>query len=188
MLCYRKLSEYSKQGFNIAFIGSNVTAQTACAEYLKRTYHFKRLNMEDMLNRFLKTQFGLRKSQKLSWFQKMEYYDALYRVNPEIFSKYTLLRMEESVADTVIWNVRYISEMKALQEADFIICRVTHNSRRTDIGKYVKTAAEGSVSLALQYDKSFATRYNADYSVNWESKATTSTTIDPFLERIGYKI
>lgn len=161
---------------------------TACAEYLRIYHDFKRLNMETALKLFHKRSYWFKNKHQIKWFDLQAMYDAIYKVDPEIFINYTLGRLAHSKADHVIWNVRYINEMKALQEAGFVICRVTHNVRRTDIGKYAKNAADGSIPLALQYDKTFAIRHKVDYSVNWTDKASTGTILTPFLESIGYKI
>lgn len=166
----------------------NHTAQIACAEYLRRSRGFKRLNMDEALKRFLKTSYWYKEKQNISWKTKLEFYDAVYRVDPNIFIKYVEGIMNKSFVDTVIYDVRYLNEMEALQKMGFIICRVTTNVKELQAGKYVKSAAPGSVVLSLTYDKRFSVNYNANYSVNWTSKATTAALMDAFLERIGFKL
>jgi hypothetical protein len=69
----------------------------------------------------------------------------------------------------------------------FIICRVTTPVKELQVGKYVKSAAVGSVGLSIAYDKRFSINNNANFVVNWTSKGTTGTIIDAFLDRIGYQ-
>jgi hypothetical protein len=183
----RKLQANSKQGYNIAFIGLNHTAQIACAEYLKRTHAFKRINMDDALKKFLKTSYWYKVKQNMDWKTKLEFYDAVYKVDSDIFIKYIEGRMALTSVDTVIYDVRYLNEMKALQDMGFIICRVTTPVKELQVGKYVKSAAVGSVGLSIAYDKRFSINNNANFVVNWTSKGTTGTIIEAFLDRIGYQ-
>lgn len=181
------MAEYSKQGINIAFIGTRHEAQVACAEYLRKTYNFKRLNMEKPLDRFLRTAYWYKVKQNANWGKKIDFYDAIYKVDPEIFIKYSMGVMKISEADTVIWNVRYINEMKALQDIGFKICRINIPNRRVQINKYSRKAATGSVPVALQFDSNFSINHNTDYSVTWSKMNDTGPIMESFLERIGYK-
>ncbi len=143
--------------------------------------------MDAALKQFLRTSTAFKKMENVPFDKMLAYYDAIYGVDNEIFIKYVRGVMDMSIADTVIPNVRYLNEMKALQDMGFIICRVTHTARRVNIERYAKTAHEGSIPVALEYDKSFAVRHNAEYSINWTSKGSVGTIIEPLLERIGYK-
>lgn len=166
----------------------NHTAQTACAQYLKITRHFKRMDMDEALKRFLKTCYWYEDYKKLAWKKKIEFYDTIYKTDPEIFIKYTAGKVKLTRKDTVIFDVRYVNELNALKEMGFIICRVTTNAKQVQPGKYIRTAAPGNVGLSLMYDKRFSLNHPANYSLNWTSKATTGALIDAFLERIGYKL
>ena len=179
---------YSAQGFNIAFIGLNRGAQTACAQYLKRTHGFKRLDMDDALKQFIKTSYWYKTYQNLPQKLRQGFYDSIYRVDPDIFLRYTQRRMRLSSADTVIYDVRYLNELRGLQEMNFIVCRVTTPVKHLQAGRYVKGAEDGTVALSLAYDKRFAVNYNVEHSVNWTSKGTTGAIMDEFLDRIGYKL
>ncbi len=159
----------------------------ACAQYLKLTYKFKRLDMEKPLNQFLRTSYWFKVKQNVTWGKKIDFYDAIYKVDPEIFIKYVDGVMKISKLDTVIWNVRYINEMKALQDMGFKIVRVNVPNRRTQIHKYSRKAAEGSVPVALQFDRNFSTNYNTDYSITWSKYGDTRGIIDSLLERLDYK-
>ena len=161
---------------------------TSCAQYLAYKHRFKRLNMDDALKRFLRTSYWYKFMENVSFNKSMAFYDAIYKVDNEIFIKYIEGRLNLTEVDVVIPSVRYINEMKALQDMGFIICRVTHKSQPVNITRYAKTAVEGSVPVALEYDRSFAVRHNAQYSIDWTSQGSVGTIIEPFLERIGYKV
>lgn len=179
---------YSDQGFNIAFIGLNHTAQTACAEYMKRQYSFKRLNMDDALKRFLRTSYWYENWKNISFKQKLSFYDAVYKVDPEIFINYVRGRMELSKKDTVIYDVRYLNEVKALQDMGFTICRVIKPVKDLQVGKYVKNAETGTVGLSIAYDRRFSANHKVEHSINYTTKANVGPLVDDFLTRIGYEI
>ena len=179
----------SNQGFKIAFIGTNHTAQTACAEYLRRKLLFKRLNMDEPIRRFLQASYWHKAKANVDWQQRLAFYDAAYKIDNDIFIKYVDGRIKRTIVDTVIYDVRYLNEMKALQEMGFIICRVTTtNTKNLQIGKLVKTADTGTVALSLLYNKNFSANNPANYSLGWVNKATTDKVMGAFLERIEYKV
>lgn len=155
---------------------------------MSRKLAFKRINMDDALTQFIRTSYGWGQRQKLKFNEKLRFYDALYAIDPDIFIKYTLTKLEYNDADIVIPDVRYINEMKALQEAGFIICRVTTGNKRNRFDLYSKNANDGSIAVALQYDRDFAVANNANFSLVWSSRAQTKEIVDVFLERIGYKL
>ena len=175
----------SRQGLNIAFVGMNYKAQTACAEYLYHTYWFKRLDMDDGLKDFLRHSLGPHK--KIPIVRSRVFYDSIYKVDPEIFISHIKYRIERSDNDIVISDIRYLNELRALQEMDFKIVRVTVDLL-PKIGVYVKSAAAGTVALASMYDKTFAFKNNVEYSIHYTKRADLSNIMDPLLERMGYNI
>lgn len=177
----------SRQGFRVALIGVNQTAQTACTQYLTRSRDFKRMNMNDALKRFLKTSYWSKERAQVDWRKLLVFYDSVYKVENDIFIKYMRGRVESTGADIIIPDVRYLNEMEALIEMGFIICRVTTPVKQLQIDKYVMGAEGGTVAVSMKYDKRFSTNHGANYSVHWTSKATTGALMDAFLERIGYK-
>lgn len=178
----------SRQGFNIAFIGTTQAGQTACAEYLYHTYRFKRINMDEALRQFIKTSYWYKVKQNTNWIQKLQFYDAIYSVDNEIFIKYMRGRMEKVESDVVVWDVRYLNEMKALKDMGFIICQVYHPRGKVEIGKYVKSSNEGTVAVAMTYDDRFSINHSPDISVTWGKYSDTKPIMDALLTRIGYKI
>lgn len=144
--------------------------------------------MDDALIRFMRTTYDLKKYQKLTFRTRLEFYDAVYGVDPEFFIEHVKSRLKKTTADIVIPDVRYINEMEALQELGFIITRVTTPVKHLPVGFFSNTAKEGSLAVAMAYDKNFAVNHNANFSVNWSKKSDTEGIMTAFLERIGYKL
>ena len=162
----------------------NRTAQISCAEYLKRNYDYKRMEMDDALKHFIKTCYYFDKWQNIKFDEKLRLYDAIYKTDPKIFITHAKRRAEKSRTPVVISDVRYIDELNELRKMDFIVVRVTTNVKEPPIRRLAKSANEGSVAVSLMYDKSFAVNHSVDFSVNWTSKATTGNIMEPLIARI----
>lgn len=179
---------YSKQGVHIAFIGLDEYAQTACSEYLKKNYDFKRMDLDDGLRHFLRTVYGYHERLKMKRREMTGFYDALYKIDNEFWLTQFRRNFLKSEADVVVSNVRYLNELRALEELGFKVCRVTSNPKnKKNISLYVRTAEKGTVALSMLYDKTFAENYSVDYSVNFTNYGNLPSIIDPLLEDIGYK-
>lgn len=177
----------SRQGLRIAFVGMNDRAQTACAEYISHKYLFKRVNMDEGLRYFLTKMYGYKSHRKVTIKERRAFYDSIYKIDPEIFISHIKLRVKLSEKDLVIFDVRYLNEMKALQELGFKIVRVTAPTR-PHVGVYVNSTIPGTVALASMYDKSFAFKNNVEYSVHFTGRLGLPATIDPLLTAMGYEI
>jgi hypothetical protein len=181
------VGEWSKQGVNIAFIGLNHNAQTSCAEYLRKAHLFKRINMDDGVKYFLRQMYDYNGWKNILIKERRLFYDAIYKVDPNIFISHVTSRIRKSENDIVISDVRYLNEMQALQKLNFKIVRVT-TPLPPKIGVYVKGAAAGTTALSSLYDKNFAVKHNVEYSINFTTKANLSTQMDTLLASMGYNL
>ena len=177
----------SRQGINIAFIGLNDRAQTTCAEYLKHTHGFKRMDMDDGVKYFMRQMYDLNGWSNIKRADRRAFYDAIYKVDPNIFISHITSRVKKSLNDIVISDVRYVNELDALLELDFKIVRVT-TPAKPKIGVYVKGAAAGTTALSSLYDKKFAVKYDVQYSLQFTKKSDLPNVLDPLLEQIGLKL
>lgn len=181
----------SRQGINVAFIGTVKNAQTACAEHLKWKHEFKRLEFDDPIRKFIRKSYGYKPWTNINWQKRLEFYDSIYRVDNDFFINIMRQKIQNSEVDIVISDVRYINELDALREMDFKIVRVTSAKPMTgypQVGKYVKTAEVGSVPVALYFDSNRTFQGKIDYSIYWESRTKMPDVLDPLLERMGYNL
>lgn len=178
----------SRQGINVAFIGTDEYAQTACAEYLKRKLNFKRMDLEDGLIHFLRTTYGYHQRFKLRRSEIRQFYDELYKIDNDIWIGQFTRKFLKSENDIVVSDIRYLHELDALRDLGFVVCRVTSEPRhKKDIGRFIKHADKGTVALAMLYDKTFAHMHNVDFSIHFTNHANLPAIIHPFLEQNGYK-
>lgn len=177
----------SRQGLNIAFIGLNYQAQVSCTEYIRHKFNFKRIDMDDGIKYFLRQMYDLNGWKNIGIKQRREFYDAIYKVDPNIFISHIKSRVRKSERDIVVSDVRYLNELQALQEMDFKIVRVT-TPVLPKVGVYVKNAAPGTTALSSLYDKSFAIKHNVEYSINFNKFGDLPRIIPPLLESMGYNL
>jgi hypothetical protein len=176
-------------GLKVAFIGMNHTAQTACAEYLYHTHDFKRIDMDADLKHFLKMMYGTKAWKRIYIppLKMRQFYDAIYKLDPNLFISHIKYKVEHTDKDLVISDIRYLNEMRVLQEMGFKVVRVTVDTN-TKIGIFVKGAAAGTTALASLYDKEFAFKNDVEYSVHLLQKTKLSSILDPMLEKMGFNL
>jgi len=176
----------SKQGLNVAFIGLDHAGKIACAEYMRRKLSFKRMELREGLVHFLRTSRGYHSHFKMGLDEIMRYYDAIYKLDNDLFLEHFKRRFNKVENDVVVSDIRYLNELRALQELGFIIVRVTvpHGSL---VSRKVGNAATDTVILSILYDREFANNYNVDYNVEYTSISRLEALINPILEQNGYK-
>ena len=180
----------SRQGINIAFIGTSYKSQVACAEYCRRILMFKRMDLNENLVQFVRTAYGHTWHTKKPADEIIPFYDAIYKTDHNFFIDHFRRRFEKTEKDVVVADVRYLNELQALRDLGFVIVRVTVPDmvRGPNIGAKIKTAEKNTVILSMLYDKNFAINYNVEYSINYTSISSLSALIDPILEQKGYVI
>lgn len=180
----------SRQGINIAFVGINHEAQIACAEYLKLWHGFKRMSMDEPLKKLVRANHDFKRWASVPWGTRIELYDAVYKVFPDLFIENINFRLDRTEVDTVIWDVRYMAEMKALKDRGFNIVRINTGSKPVHLKKYVRNAEKGTTAVAMTYDSNLAFQQNVDYSIFWSRNKglTTAAAVDPVLQRMGFDI
>lgn len=179
----------SRQGVKIAFVGLNYSAQVACTQYLVYKHRFKRIDLDEPLRKFIRNLRVYGRNDRLRIDELRHYYDAIYRLDNDIFVNHFKKRVELSEVDVVTYDVRYKNELEVLKEMGFTIVRV-YNAKvpRPLIGKYVKGAEKDTVALALLYDKRFAHNYGVNYSISFDNQASLKPAIDQLLTSLNYKL
>lgn len=170
----------------IAFVGRSREDKTFLAEYLRYTYKFSRKNLNDPLVDFIKKLYYFEPDQRVHWEMRREMYDALYKINPEMWITYYKNRMERSTSDVVCDDARYMNEGIALQEMGFKMVRVTSplkkNARlRKSLGK---SAAPGTLFLNELYSRDFLKDIKVDYSIHNVERESTKRAMDAILEEL----
>lgn len=170
----------------IAFVGKSATGKSALALYLNHAYGFKRAKMMDGVQRLGKLMYGIHKYQRLDWRRQIEFYDALYKIDPNIHLSHLALRLEQTTMNLVVEDVRYIHEVQALAKMDFKIIRVTipEGLRKIRIVG-VKKAAVGTVTLNEYYHGDETRSYRADYTISNEGRHAARKSVDQLMELLG---
>lgn len=179
----------SRQDVNIAFVGLNTKAQTACSEYLVHKCNFKRLDLDTPLRDWARRMYGYGQHTKLPVNELRKLYDSVYRYDNNIFLGYFGTRFDSTEADVVVTDVRYLNELEFLKNKGFHIVRVTSEiTNKPKISTYIEGAEKGTVALSMMYDKSFARSYDVDYSLHFTNMGNLSGIMLPLLGNLGYKV
>lgn len=182
--------EEKKIGLRLAFVGKPNSGQTSCAVYLKRKKRFKRVRMMQGVTRILKALYWYKKYERPSWERKRAVYDALYKIDPDIWITYTARRLERTTEPVVIDDAKFVNEVLKLKELGFIIIRVNTGlkHRTKSIGRFLgKDVIPGSVAMVEYFSKDPTEALQVDYSIYHDGNLDNlRKTVDGLLEKFDY--
>jgi len=156
----------------IALIGKRQDPRTSAAFYLKRQHGFKKLRMDDGVSKTMRFFYLYRKNERPKWERRMEIYDALYKIDPNIHIDYMMWRLSTTTNDVVIEDTRYVGELQVLKEAGFKIVRITSPEKLPNF-KMIKKAASGTLKLQEYFNAPETVGYSADYSVFYDKSESS---------------
>lgn len=172
----------------IALVGKKAAGKTFIAFRLRRDYGFKRIRLQDGVDRIVKVLYGLEKMKRPSWEQRLYFYDALYKVDPNIFVNYALRRLQTTTMPyVVVEDCRYINEISALASNGFTIVRVTtpdDDVRRRHISKGLRGAAAGSIKLTEYFNTDPSRTYQVDYNILNTTREETKLSVNRLIEQL----
>lgn len=166
----------------IAFVGKKSVGKTYAAHYLYKRYGFKHLRMVDATHRVIKWFYKYRPYKRIKWERQIEFYDALYALDPDIHIDHILRRLETTTRDVVIDDPRYINEVKKLKEAGFIIIRLNMRETKRVRLAGISNASSGTVKLN-EYYAAGSDAYPVDYSIINENRESLFHLLDNIVEK-----
>lgn len=149
----------------IVLVGQNQRERSRVARHLNQKYKWHRFRMHTGALRAYNLLNGTGAWKKLPEQRKQEFYDLIYKFNPESFINWLPRRLEK-VTDNrpiVIEDARYVSEVQALSAMDFVIIRIVTPHAKIPFG--LKAAAPGTVVLNEWYPNAAQKPYNPYYQI-----------------------
>jgi hypothetical protein len=174
----------------IALVGKKAAGKSFVAFYLKQKYHFKRMKLQDGIDTLIRTFYGLEKMKRPSWEKRLDFYNALYKVDPNVHVNYLLRRLETTtMPNVVVEDPRYGNEVVALGKAGFTVVRIITDEtvRKRRIGKGLRDAAAGSVILTEYFNTDPSRAYKVDYNVQNITRDGTRKIIDDLILKLDTK-
>lgn len=158
--------------------------RTFAAYYLKKQHGFKTVRISDGVAKMMRYMYMYGKYERPKWERRMDFYDALYKIDNNIHIQYLLRRLETTTNDVVVDDVRYVSEILALKKAGFLIIRISgpERGKRRNITNTLREAAAGASVLHEYFTDSKALAYTTDYSIYNETKDGTRKSLDEILD------
>ena len=167
----------------IALVGTKAVGRTFAAFYLKKQHGFKMVRMNDGVIKFIRYMYGYGKYQRPTWERKIDFYDALYKIDPDVHVNYLLRRLDTTTRDVVVDDVRYVHEVLRLKSEGFLIIRISGDRRKKiHPSKSLREAAAGAILLHEQYQDAKNPAYTVDYSVFNGSREGTRKSLDEILD------
>jgi len=182
--------EKPKNRLKIAFVGKSKESNTYCARYLWKSYKFRFWGMDDELDKFLRRLHNSKYTfrPKMNYQHKLRYYDAWYKLDPDIWIRHILYRINEGRAtrNAVVPDARYLNEIKALQEDGFVIIRVSvpdkfYSKKSTSIKMLNDTVNPGAIDYYEWFSPHVNSIIKADYSIHIDSFASLRRSIDKII-------
>lgn len=170
----------------IALIGKKATGKTFVAFYLQKHHKFKRIRMDDGVTKFIRDMYGYSNYKRPKWEFRYDIYNALYRLDPDMHVNYLFRKMLRIDKDIVVEDVRYVSELKLLKEAGFIIIRIAspETRRKLHLSKALRDAPAGTLILAEAFYDDKTAQYSADYTIINEDREKTRQDVIKLLDTI----
>jgi len=167
----------------IAFVGRKLAGKSFCAIYLKKQHGFTRMRMDDGVAKAMRFFYLYRPHEKIRWQDRLKFYDAWYKVDPNVHIGYAKHRLSTVVNDVVIEDTRYLNELQELKKLGFTIVRIAAPETRTNI-KGTSTAAPGTLVLQEYFNEDKTVGYSADYSIYNNTKAGTYRSLDALVDKL----
>jgi hypothetical protein len=169
----------------IALVGRSQVGKSFCAEYLRVNHGFERKQMNEPLKEFIKKLYYFDKGKRVSWETQRAMYDAIYKIDNNIWITSMRGRMRTAYKDVVIDDARYMNEVKELIKMDFKVIRVTRPRNQMKLGKVLgKNADKGTLLLHELYNKDFTTELNVNYTIHNENRESTKQSLDIIIEEL----
>lgn len=171
----------------IALVGKKATGKSRIAVYLVRKHHFKNIKMQGGIDRLIHIFYSLKKSERPYWETRWGFYDALYKVNPNIHIEYLKRRLELSTMPRIVVDdPRYVNEVKELRDLGFTIVRVNtpDGTRQRRIPRGMREAAEGSVKLTEYFTRDPSKSYIVDFNIINENWDDTKASVDDLIKKL----
>ena len=169
----------------IAFIGRVKSGRTWAADYLRSQHNFKKESLGDGVTRILRILYYYGSHKQIPWETKLLVYDALYKIDPDIWIGYMERKLRTTTRDVVIDDARYINEITALKDLGFTVIRITApETRRKRHLKGVKGASPGILTVHELFNRSFLEIAGVDYSIYNETKDGTRKALDEIVESL----
>lgn len=169
----------------IVLVGKSKAGRTWAADYVRVHHHFRKMSLGEGVTRIHRILYYYGTFKRVPWEQKLEVYDALYKIDPTIWIGYLERKLSTTTSNVIVDDPRYLNEVSALKALGFTVIRITApETRRRRFVKNVKAAAPGLLVLHEMFSHDFLETAGVDYSIYNETKDGTRKALDEIISSL----
>ncbi len=169
----------------IVLVGKPNSGQRETAVHLKRKHGFKRLKLMDGVIRLCRFLYNYKRYERTPWVKQRDIYDALYTIDPNIWTTYLFHRLSTTTSSVIVEDVKFINELEQLQKAGFITVRLisSDEKKRADsIGRYFgQKIIPGSVVMSEYFNRDISRGIKVDYNIHYTTRESLYRTLDDLI-------
>jgi len=168
----------------IALIGNNTADVVSLSRYIEKKHGFTRMSMLDGVRKTVRSLYFYKGYSATQWEAQNNFYDALYKIDPNIWTKYLEYRLSKTDKNVVITHIRYSQEAKRLNELGFIIIRISSPKKEVARSLAIKRRGQDPADGTLLIQETFIqknTPYKVEYSIYNDNKDNTKEQLDKII-------
>lgn len=166
----------------IVLVGKSAIDKRFVSVYLRNHYKFTTFRMMDGVKKlfsvFYRGEFKSSRPQR-----RNEYYDALYKVDNDIFIKYLDYRLVRTEKNVIVDDVRYVHEVRKLKEMGFTIVRIIPAKSRYVTG--IANAAPGTSLVFEHFPANKASGYEVDLTLSFTNREAMRRQLDLYMSNLN---
>ena len=168
----------------LGLVGKGQSGKSFVATELRDKHGFDKMSLQDPAKSIARRLWVYGKGQRVSWERRYRIYDAMYKIDSDVWVRYLLNRIPKTPRNIVVDDIRYVNELQMLRESGFIIIRVTRpeDGRKRHIK--LMDAAPGTLVLQEWFNKDFTSLIRADYTIDNYSRNGTKESIAKLVEKL----
>lgn len=174
-------------GLRLAFVGKRQEPKRIAAHYLYKKKYFKRMQLEDGVIKLIRDMYTYKLHKRVPWEQKIRFYDALYKLDPDIHIDYLIRKLMTTERDVIVPDVRYLNEIEKLVKHNFVIIRINITGTGYTRLAGMRSASAGTIKLQ-EYFGGHTEAYPVHYSILADDRYKAREMLDIIVDKERAKL
>lgn len=168
----------------LGLVGKGQSGKSFVATVLRNEHKFDKMSLQDPAKSIARRLWVYGKGQRVNWERRYKIYDAMYKLDSDVWVRYLLNRVPKTPRDIVVDDIRYINELEMLRASGFIIVRIVRPEALRKGHIKIMDAAPGTLILHEWFNKDFTDLIRADYTITNDTRDATIKSIDVLVDKL----